>query len=157
MSSRRCGLKPFRSLHFKSGRKERSFKSQILSRNTQHNASVARWTEMKLPGCEHTSLRTSKICPMMRNAHSNRLYQACFLVARQLVVVRKNTGAEEILTMDKDCGKMWSDKPVSVFEGQMEQQKWDRQWGIRVCACSRNCGRGHAKLRSAEMQASVLN
>lgn len=72
-------------------------------------------------------------------------------------MVRTNTGVEEFLTMDKDCGKIWNDKPVSVLEGQMEQQKWDRQWGTRVCACSRNCGLGHAKLCSAEMQASVSN
>lgn len=83
--------------------------------------------------------------------------QACFLVAGQRFVVRKNTGAEDILTMDKDCGKMWNDKPVSELQGQMEQQKWDRQWGTRVCARSRNCGLGHAKLCSAEMRASVLN
>lgn len=72
-------------------------------------------------------------------------------------MVGKKTGAEEFLTMDKDCGKMWNDKPVSVLEGQMERHKWDRQWGIRVCASSRNCRLGHAKLCSAEMRASVSN
>lgn len=31
--------------------------------------------------------------------------------------------------MDKDCGKMWNDKPVSVMEGQMERAEMGQTVG----------------------------
>lgn len=63
---------------------------------------------------------------------TKRLYQAPVSRTWTVFTVRKNTGVKEFGTIDKDCGKMWNDKLVSVSEGQMEEQKWDRQWGIRA-------------------------
>lgn len=162
MSSRRCGkmtrtvrLTSFHGVEKEEESNHRYWEKKDTQKKTNHT-SVAQCIGMKLPGWEHTSLRISKTCHTAQRTFK-LLLPSLFSRSWTAFHGEKNTGMKEFGTIDKDCGKMWTDKPASVLEGQMEREKWDRQWGIRARTRSGNCRLGHAKLCSAEMQASVSN